>query len=198
MRIGILATLLAVGSTSCASNPKSGPQIDGLAGKRAQLDQPVPDFTLRDLSRDEPTFVSLSDFRGKTVVLYFLSHQCQTSWRYEGRIGQILAWALPKGVVFLGVRSSSQDKDDATRKYVESKNLEMPVLADDRNVLADYFGIPQTPLFVVIDPQGRFRYWGSLDDHVNETRAKVPHLRNAIDAAQAGREAPVRRGLGLG
>jgi peroxiredoxin len=35
----------------------------------------VSDFRLRDLTRDTPAHVSLSELRGRAVVLYFLSYQ---------------------------------------------------------------------------------------------------------------------------
>lgn len=101
-------------------------------------------------------------------------------------------------MAFVGVRSSSLDRDEEMRRHVAEKKLAIPVLADDGNVLADYFGVPNFLLFIVIDPQGRMRYWGALDNHIDEKRATKAYVRDAIDAVLAGREVPTKRGLGLG
>lgn len=53
-------------------------------------------------------------------------------------------------------------------------------------------------VFVVIDPEGRMRYWGGLDDHPDEKRAKRPHLRHAIDAVLSGKDVAVKRAFALG
>lgn len=90
-----------------------------------------------------------------------------------------------RNVAFLGVRSSTVDTDEATRQYLGEKRFAIPVLADDGNVLADYFGVPNFLLFVLIDPEGRMRYWGAIDDHVDEKRVKRPYLRLAIVSARA-------------
>lgn len=194
---GLFALLVAAVS-GCTSSDTREPQVEHLADQRATLDQPVLDFRLRDLTRDEPEFVSLPQLRGRAAVLFFLSTQCNTSRGYEGRIGRILADYKGRNVVFLGVRSSGSDTNDATRHYVREKNFAMPVLADEGGLLADYFGVSNTPTFIVIDPRGRMRYWGALDDHFDEKRAKRPFLRLAIDATLAGREIATKRGLGLG
>ncbi|MEK7468058.1 MAG: hypothetical protein AAB074_11635 [Planctomycetota bacterium] len=68
-------SLLLFAVAGCSSEPEraaSKPDVDALAGKRAAMDQPVPDFTLRDLTRDG-AFVSLAELRGRAVVLFFLS-----------------------------------------------------------------------------------------------------------------------------
>lgn len=81
---------------------------------------------------------------------------------------------------------------------MKEKGFAIPVLADDGNVLADYFGVPNFMVFVVIDPEGRMRYWGAIDDHPDEKRAKQPHLRHAIDAALAGNDVAKKQTFALG
>jgi peroxiredoxin len=162
------------------------------------LDQPVVDFRLKDLTRDEPAFVSLPQLQGRTVVFFFLSYQCQVSIGYEARLARILADYRGRDVTFLGIRSSAADTIEETRRYVKEKKFIMPVLLDEGNIVADYFGVPSTPLFIVMDPEGKMRYWGPLDDHVDEKRVKKQHLRDAIDAVLAGKQVVVKRVPGLG
>jgi len=73
-----LALLVVAAAAGCSTGPgrtPAGPQVEHLAGRRAALDEPVADFRLRDLTREAPTFVSLSELRGRAVVLFFLSYQ---------------------------------------------------------------------------------------------------------------------------
>ena len=54
----------------------------------AELDRPVKDFTLKDLMGGKE--VALSQFKGKPVVLSFISYHCDTTWRYERRMGKLI------------------------------------------------------------------------------------------------------------
>ncbi|MEK7468059.1 MAG: hypothetical protein AAB074_11640 [Planctomycetota bacterium] len=101
-------------------------------------------------------------------------------------------------MTILGVRSSSTDTDEEVRKYATEKSLSIPVLADDGNVLADFFNVPNFMVFVVIDAEGRMRSWGGIDDHHDEKRAKRPHLRNALDAVLAGKDVAAKRTFAFG
>jgi hypothetical protein len=101
-------------------------------------------------------------------------------------------------VAFVGVRSSSTDTDEATRAYLKENGFAIPVLADDGNVLADYFRVPNFMVFVVIDGEGRMRFWGGIDDHPDETRVKRRHLREAIDAVLAGKSVERKQAYALG
>lgn len=84
------------------------------------------------------------------------------------------------------------------RKYVKEKGLAIPVLADDGNVVADYFRVPNFLVFVVLDSGRRMRYWGGIDDHPDETRVKRQHLRQAIDAVLAGKDVAKKQAFALG
>jgi hypothetical protein len=69
----------------------------------AQIDKPVKDFKLRDITSEKGSTVSLSQYKGKkAVVAVFLSYNCGTTWRYEKRLGKLMADYGKKDVVFLG------------------------------------------------------------------------------------------------
>ena len=195
--LGLGLSMMIAALAGCATSDSRGPQAEPPAARQALIDRPVADFRLQDITRDEPDFVSLSHYRGKVLVLFFMSYQCNTSKGYEGRIVRILNDYKGRNVDFVGVRSSVADTNEATRQYVREK-FRIPVLGDEGSTLAGHFKVSNTPTFVVIDPQGRFRYWGAFDDHYDEKRARKQYLREAIDAALAGGEVATKRGLGLG
>ena len=152
---------------------------------QAELDRPVKDFTLKDLMGGKE--IALSQFKGKTVVLSFISYHCDTTWRYERRMGKLIGDYGRKGVVFLNVNSNANDTPEGIRKYVEARNLIIPLLKDTGNRVADYFNTQVTPTFYVIDSAGVLRYRGSYDDNREERQATNQYVTPALNAVLASR-----------
>ena len=191
-----LAGLVLLGSIA-ASRGEDRP-------KKATIGEPVPNFRMRDVMKDDEVLTSLSQFKGKTVVLFFVSDKCQVTWAYERRTGKLIQ-DFRKDVVFLGVKSSAQDSADEIKSYCEQKNFDIPVLCDDRNVVADYFGFRSTPQYVVIDKEGVLRYSGAFDDlqspakfRAKEDTATVQYVRQALEAVLAGKDVPTKTAKGYG
>jgi peroxiredoxin len=189
-----LAVLIAAG----ASAQEGGP---GAIGK------PVAAFKVKDVMKDEESFVDLAACKGKSaVVLVWISEKCDITWRYEKRTGQLQKEFGEKGVKFFAVWSSSADSAQSIRKYAESKNYAMPVLDDDKGQLARYFGVSVTPTYVVIDKEGVFRYRGACDDlqttgagyKGDETSAKERYVAGALTSILEGKEVAVTEKRGFG
>jgi peroxiredoxin Q/BCP len=96
----------------------------------------APDFTL---TADDGSEVSLSDFRGKKVVLYFYPKDdtsgctlqaCELRDHMEG-FDQI-------GVVVLGV---SPDSEASHRKFKAKHDLNFPLLVDEDHAVAERYGV---------------------------------------------------------
>lgn len=148
---------------------------------------PAPEFTLPSQTSDTP--VSLSDFRGKTVVLYFYpkddtpgctTEACAFSDRHD---------ELQKaGAVVLGV---SPDDVASHRAFAEKYKLPFPLLADTDHAVAmaydvwreknnygkKYMGIVRSTF--LIDGEGVIRrIWRSVkvdghDEQVAEAIAEI-------------------------
>jgi peroxiredoxin len=195
----LLAVLCAVAAAQEEKKQEKKPE-------RAKVDAPVRDFKLRDVMKDEESFVTLSGFKDKkVVVLYFVSDKCPVTWEYERRTGKLIEDFRKQDVVFLGVRSSAADTDEQIRKYCESKNFEIPVLADEKNAVADYYGVRVTPIYCVIDKKGILRYKGGCDDLQTakayrdpEDKAKAHYVRDAIQAVLDAKDVPVKEFAGYG
>ena len=164
-----------------------------------KIDEPVRDWKLRDLMKDDEASISLSEYKGKkTVVLVFTSYTCDACIEYEGRLLKIMNDFKGKDVVFLGVRSSAEDNAADMRKYVESKKLGIPVLDDPKNQMANYFKVRVTPTFCVVDQKGVLRFWGACDENINEKRATKTYVHDALRAILDGKEVPVKEAKVLG
>lgn len=173
--------------------------------ERAKIDAPVRDFELVDVMVDEEKRVKLSELKGKSVVLFFVSDKCQVTWLYEERTGKLIADFRERGVVFLGIRSSAGDSAQEIRKYCEAKNFDIPVLFDDRNVVADYFDVTTTPQYAVIDGEGVLRYFGACDDlqvpgklRLPAEKAEKQYVRLALEALLQGKAVEVKEAKGYG
>ena len=173
--------------------PKNGftdSTTDSIPEDRSVLDQPVKDFRLRDLMEEDPSFVSLSQFHDeKVVVLISIQSRCPFTWKYIERIGKLFEQYRDKGVAFLMIRSSLTDTEDRIRRYAEDKNLAMPLLYDEDNRVADYFGTRGTPYFYVIDRKGVLRYEGIFDNNQTQKRFELDpetvtshYLRDALNS----------------
>ena len=183
------------GDTLKTAKTPSKADAEPKSPERAKIDQPVKDFRLRDLMQDEPTYVTLSQYREqKTVLLVSVQSRCPITWKYIGRIGKLFQDYHQKDVAFLAIRSSLTDSEDRIRRYAEDKNLDMPLLYDEENRVADYFGTQGTPYFYVIDKQGVLRYEGICDNNQVPKRVDLKpetvtshYVRDAIEAVLAGK-----------
>ncbi len=98
----------------------------------------APDFTLSDQNGIP---VSLSDFQGKKVVVYFYSKDntpgcTRQACAYAGRLKEFEA----RGVTVIGI---SRDSAEAHRKFAEKHNLNFILLSDPERVAIEGFGVWQ-------------------------------------------------------
>jgi thioredoxin-dependent peroxiredoxin len=118
----------------------------------------APDF---QLSSQEGTQVSLKDFRGKWVVLYFYPKDMTKGCTIEAHNFQRdLAQYDSKNVVILGV---SEDSVDSHKEFCTKESLTFKLLADPEHKVAPMYGslpegapVAQRNTFV-IDPKGVVR-----------------------------------------
>ncbi|MDB5009559.1 MAG: thioredoxin-dependent thiol peroxidase [Mucilaginibacter sp.] len=96
----------------------------------------APDFTAKDQNGNT---VSLSDFKGKTVVLYFYpkddtpgctAEACDFRDNYQSLIG--------KGIEVIGV---STDDEKSHKKFETKFNLPFPLIADTGKEIVEAYGV---------------------------------------------------------
>jgi peroxiredoxin len=179
------ALFAMMGASALAQNSASA--------ERAKMDAPVKDFTVPNIMSEEGQEIKLSEFKDKKpVVLIFMAYTCPATWSYEGRIGKLVQ-EFGKDVAFIGVRCNGSENNDAMRKYIESKNFSFPVVLDRKGQLSAYFDVRVTPTFIVIDKEGKMRYWGNLDDNGEEKSAKNAYLKTAIHAVMNNKTIATKR-----
>jgi len=96
----------------------------------------APDFTLPSDSRDN---VSLSDFRGKKVVLYFYPKDGTAGCTREAKEFRDLFEEFKKeNAVILGV---SKDSVESHRKFKKKHNLPFILLSDTEAKVLNLYGV---------------------------------------------------------
>jgi peroxiredoxin Q/BCP len=110
----------------------------------------APDFTLPDQDGDD---VSLSDFRGQPVVLYFYPKADTPGCTTQAcGIRDHRADYEAAGAVVLGV---SPDPVSAVKKFADKQSLNFRLVADEDHAVCDLYGV-----WVEKSKYGR-QYWGA-------------------------------------
>jgi peroxiredoxin Q/BCP len=156
------------------------------AGDKAPaIGSPAPDFTLNS---QEGKPVSLHDFKGKWVVLYFYPKDFTSGCTVEAHNFQRdLAQYEQKNAVIVGV--SMQD-EDSHQKFCTKEGLSFKLLADTKQEVSTKYdsvmNIPVAKLSArhtfLIDPQGKVeKVWLDVkpDKHSEEVLASLTELQGA-------------------
>jgi peroxiredoxin Q/BCP len=100
------------------------------------INSKAPDFTLPDENGNP---VSLKQFRGQNVVLFFYPKANTPGWTIEARGFRDAYSKLQKaGLVVLGI---SPDTSKAQLKFKENEDLPYTLLADDKKDVAKLFDV---------------------------------------------------------
>lgn len=170
--------ILMVLSAFIALNASAAPQI----GKAA------PDFTLT--STDGKTH-SLKDFRGKTVVLEWLNHDCPYVKKHYsvGNMQKLQKDYTAKGVVWLSINSSAPGKqgnfpaDEANKLSKEKGAAPTAVLVDETGATGKAYGAKTTPHMYVVNAEGLLAYNGAIDDKSSSDSEDIKTAKNYVSAA---------------
>lgn len=148
-----------------AVDPLAPPEIESTdtnAEIGLQIGMQAPDFTLPLLDGNT---ASLSDFRGKTVLLNFWNIYCRPC-RTEMPIFEQV-YQSRDDVVILAV--DFLDDADSVNYFVEEVGLSFPIALDESGSVNHQFGIRAYPTSFIIDPDGIIR--------------STPRFTSAVDAA---------------
>ncbi|MFN3945170.1 MAG: thioredoxin family protein [Allosphingosinicella sp.] len=152
--------------------------------------QPAPNFRLSDASGKA---VSLSDFRGKTVVLEWHNPDCPFVRKHygSGNMQRTQAAAARDGVVWLTINSGGPGKqghvNGAQARAFLSQSGATPTayLLDPDGAAGRLYDAKTTPHMYVINPAGTLVYNGAIDDKPTPNPADVNGARNHVLAALA-------------
>jgi thioredoxin-dependent peroxiredoxin len=133
------------------------PTAQAMGGPQPPLNQPAPDFTLPTNTGEGN--LSLADYRGKWVVLYFYPQDFTPGCTLEARrFQQDLPKYIAKNTQILGV---SVDDVDSHAEFCDSEGLKFPLLADTTGEVSkaygSWMGFVSLRHTYLIDPEGILR-----------------------------------------
>ena len=154
----------------------------------AQVDKPAPDFTLPDSNGKSH---SLSDYKGKIVVLEWLNHGCPFVKKHynSGQMQKLQETYGKKGVIWLSIISSAPGKqgyctpEQANELIKEKKAAPTALLLDPDGKVGKLYGAKTTPHMYIIDTGGNIVYDGAIDD--SPMGQKKEGVVNYVDKALA-------------
>jgi len=176
----VLMTVSALALGGCKGKetepqPEPTPQSQG--------SRKAPEFTLK--SFDGKT-ISLSDYKGKIVVLEWFNYECPYVLRHYGQPSTMVELASKyqdKNVVWLAINSTSHATEEANKEFARQHGLPYPILDDRAGVVGQAYGAKTTPHMYIIDTEGNIAYQGAID---NAPRGrKKEGLVNYVDQALA-------------
>jgi peroxiredoxin len=183
LRQGETASTAATGAaaTPAAGGGAAGASYAGTSQAPVSVGTPVQDFHATDASGQQ---VSLSQHRGKIVVLEWTNPECPYVKRHDqkGTMKQLAQKYAGQDVVWLAVDSTNTNTPEKSAAWQKSQNLPYPILVDRDGSLARAFGAKTTPHMFVIDKEGRLAYQGAIDD---DPGGNNQNPRNYVDEALA-------------
>lgn len=178
-----LATVVSVAWIGCSKSKAS--EATGVVTAAVEVGKLAPDFTLRDLDGNE---ITLSSFKGKTIVLEWFNPDCPFVRRShtEGPLADLAAKATADGVVWLAINSGAPGKQgtglernkEATAEY----KMAHPVLLDESGEVGKLYGARTTPQMVAIDETFMVRYNGAIDNAPRGTPSEGGYRNHLAEA----------------
>jgi len=157
----------------------------------------APDFTLTSY---EGKKVSLSDYRGKVVVLEWFNPDCPfVKYAYdEGPMKSLISESDKQGVVWLSINSGAPgNQGHGAQTNLAAKKawgLTHPILEDADGRVGRLYSATKTPHMFIVDKKGALVYQGALDTSRGATPEPgddyTNYTKRAIAAALKGEDVP--------
>jgi peroxiredoxin len=130
------------------------------------------------------------------LVVLFTCNHCPYAQAWEERLIQIQRDYADRGVAFVAISANDPvkypaDSFEAMRERARAHAYPFPYLQDLPQTIARAYGAERTPEVFVFDSARRLAYHGAPDDNREAEQVRQHYLRDAIEAALAGRPAPV-------
>jgi len=167
----------------------------------AVVGKPAEDFTLPDSNGKSH---SLSDYKGKIVVLEWLNHDCPFVVNHydTGHMPKLQKTYAEKGVIWFSIISSAPGKqgyctpEQANEIAKQKKAVPEAILLDPDGEVGKLYGAKTTPHMYIINAEGVLVYNGAIDS-IRSTKpediAKAKkYVKMALDELLEGKEVSVK------
>ena len=122
-----------------------------LASAKIIEGETAPNFTLKNLEGKE---VSLSEFRGKFVLINFWATWCGPCKIEMPSLETLYQRFKNKNFVMLAI-SNDMFGEAVVKPFVKAHKISFPILLDQRLKASNQFGVVSLPSTFMIDPKGK-------------------------------------------
>jgi peroxiredoxin len=163
--------------------------------------QAAPNFTLADTYGNKH---SLSDYKGKIIVLEWVNHDCPFVGKLynSGKMQELQKTYTGKGVIWLSMNSSAPGKqgyrtpEEANELTRQKKAAPTALLLDSEGEVGRLYGAKTTPQMFIINKDGILVYDGAIDDirstNIDDIAKAKNYVQLALDELLAGKEVSVK------
>ena len=151
----------------------------------------APAFKLPDTTGKT---ISLSDFRGKPVLVMFICNHCPFVKHISAQLAQLGRDYQSRGAGIVGINSNDvanypDDSPERMKDEVKRVGYTFPYLYDESQAVAKAYRAACTPDLFLFDTEHRLVYRGQLDDSRPSNGVPVTgkDLRAALDAVLSGK-----------
>ena len=172
-----------------------------MAKGEVEIDKPAIDFTLTDTNGNQ---VSLSDYKGKWVVLEWINYDCPFVKKHydSGNMQALQTKYTEKDVVWLAICSNKPGSqgnfpvEEIHRRWKAHGSTLTAYLLDEDGKVGRIYGATNTPHMYIVDPEGALVYMGAIDSIPSASKSDIEKADNyvvmALDAVLAGKDVPVK------
>ena len=146
----LLTLFVLVGCDNSSSPSASAPAAAPTPAKGQLIGSTAPDFTLTDMEGQQ---VSLSQYRGKIVILNFWATWCPPCREEMPSMEALYQKFKERGFVMLAV-NVDENGESAVKKFLQKTPYTFPILLDSDNVAQNLYGVFRFPESFIIDREG--------------------------------------------
>ncbi len=138
-------------------------------------------------------YCGLPDLKG--IVLFIHGNGCPLVQKRVPELKRLRDEYQKRGILFGLLNANPQDEREEIAKEAEEFGIDIPILIDESQLVAEMLGVKRTAEAFLVSAEGRrILYRGAIDDRMSyqkeKPKAENHHLRDAIEAVLAGREVP--------
>ena len=185
MRTRVLSILLASLFVIAGAISAIGARVEGEVPEPPAIGATIEDFTLPDVDSKDHSLKSLAGKNG--TVLLFIAVQCPVSNAYNERMEKLAQDYQARGINVIGINSNVKEDAAAVKAHAAEHNFTFTILKDPDNKIADKLGASVTPEAYFLDANNKLLYHGRIDNARNADQVQTTDLRNALEAALAGK-----------
>jgi peroxiredoxin len=148
---------------------------------KAPVPRPAKEFICSDQNGKK---IALSSFKGKVVVVQFLSTTCSHCQAFSQMLTRLQGEYGPKGFQAVGV-AFNEATASMVKSYIDDHHVGIPVAFAPRDAVLEYLGVSvmdqrlTVPQVVVIDRAGQVR--AQTDPSGTRELVEEPSLRGLIE-----------------